>query len=91
MRNPESTKNTSTPKKPPPIHETPPWNSSTSTMPSARTPSRPGMVLTGGSGWCCPRGASMTSGGLAVTARSYRWHPSGHRALSARRTWRATA
>ncbi len=42
MRNPETTKNTSTPKNPPCIHENPAWYSITPMTDIARMPSRLG-------------------------------------------------
>ena len=42
IRNPDTTKNTSTPKNPPCIHENPPWYSSTTATDNARSPSSDG-------------------------------------------------
>src|SRR5215510_7105416 len=42
IKYPLSTKKTSTPRKPPGIHDIPSWNASTASTASARTPSRPG-------------------------------------------------
>ena len=42
IRNPERTKNASTPMNPPPMNGMPPWNIMTATTAAARTPSRAG-------------------------------------------------
>ena len=43
MRNPERTKNVSTPRNPAPIQGIPPWNAITASTAKARTPSSAGM------------------------------------------------
>jgi len=58
MRNPETTKKTSTPMNPPPTPGTPAWNATTASTATARRPSMSGRNAWRDDRWC-PRAAGV--------------------------------
>ena len=70
MRNPETTKKTSTPRNPPGSHDGSRWKTSTATMARARNPSRPASrpVAAGGRAGASRSPTCASPPGAAVTA-----------------------